>query len=228
MVKTSEHSMSFFFVDPACLFCQVVIMHVNNEQLNTQKMLEHNQAKERVYSGSLQRKLADLINREGGGSNIDVRESSILNAQDYCIDQLKKLFGPSANENVWIESDVDPQLLIKVKFIEKVDCNQIVFNRPRIVSDDQETSFARNVKIFVNRPTIDFSDVSDQIPAEQIELPFEYNDDGRFVVSLLGTKFGRISSIEIFVEDNFGTDKTVLGRIELRGFMTPTYHVEYK
>jgi hypothetical protein len=205
-------------------------MHVNNEQVNTQKMLEHNQAKERIYSGSLQRKLVDLINLEGGKSNIDVRESTILNAMDYTVEKLRSLMGSCQADSANITSDVDPQVLIKIKFIEKVDCNQIVFHAPNRgkATEDIETSPPRTVRIFVNRSTIDFSDVSDQVPAEQIELPFEYPENGQFVVPLVGTKFGRVSSIEIFVEDNYGTDVTSIGRIELKGFLTPTYHVDYK
>ena len=200
-------------------------MHVNNEQTNTQKMLQHNQAKERIYSGSLQRKLVDLINLDGGKNNIDIRESTILNCVDYSVETLKSLFGSPSS--VTILSDVDPQLLIKIKFIEKVDCNQLVFSSPSRFS--QDASLPRTIRIFVNRSQIDFSDVSDDSipPAVQIELPFEYPKEG-FVVPLVGTKFGRVASIEIFVEDNYGTEITEMGNIKLEGFLTPTYHVEYK
>ena len=35
-------------------------------------------------------------------------------------------------------------------------------------------------------------------------------------------------AIQIFVEDNYGTDSTRMGRVLLEGFLTPTYNVEYK
>ena len=203
-------------------------MHVNNEQTNTQKMLQHNQAKERVFSGgSLQRKLTDLVNLESGKFNIDFRESTILNSVDYSQDQLRCLLSSPST----IVSDADAQLLIKLKFIEKIDCNQLVFDPPNNVSEDAEISNSRLVRVFVNRSEMDFSDLGEGgengiAPAASFELPFEYSEP--FVVNLVGTKFTRVSSLQIFVEDNFGTDKSRIGKISINGFLTPNYHVEYK
>lgn len=208
-------------------------MHVNNEQTNTQKMLQHNQAKERVFSGgSLQRKLTDLINLESGKFNIDFRESTILNSVEYSQDQLRNLLSCPSR----VVSDADAQLLIKLKFIDKIDCNQLVFDPPSCGSDgtdniSDEISNARLVRVFVNRPEMDFSDLGDGgengiSPATSFELPFEFAEP--FVANLVGTKFTRVSSLQIFIEDNFGTDKSQIGKLSIRGFLTPNYHVEYK
>ncbi len=200
-------------------------MHVNNEQTNTQKMLQHNQAKERVFSGgSLQRKLTDLVNLESGKFNIDLKESTILNSIDYSADQIRNLLSsPSC-----ITSDADAQLLIKLKFVDKIDANQLVFEPPTSLSSS-EASNARLVHVYVNKPEMDFSDLGENgtAPATTFELPFEYPEEP-FVVNLVGTKFTRVSSIQIFVEDNFGTEQSRIGKIGIRGFLTPNYHVEYK
>ena len=204
-------------------------MHVNNEQTNTQKMLQLNQAKERIFSGgSLQRKLTDLINLESGKFNIDFRESTILNSIDYSQDQLRNLLSSSCR----VVSDADAQLLIKLRFIDKIDCNQLVFDAPQNSADeDEDFSNARQVRVYVNRPEMDFSDLGEGgengvAPAMSFELPFEYSEP--FVVNLVGTKFTRVSSLQIFIEDNFGTDKSRIGKISIRGFLTPNYHIEYK
>ena len=189
-------------------------MHVNNEQVNTQKMLEHNRMKERVVQGSLQRSLVDVVS-----SNIDMRESTILNCKDYSPEStLKNLFSTSCK----IESDADNQIIIKLKFLEKVDGNQIIF-----YPSEEGENHPRLVKLFVNRNELDFADIDSVPPTAQFELPFEYENNS-FSVSLAGSKFTRMQSLLIFIEDNFGTDTTCLSRIRIEGFLSPTYHTEYK
>jgi len=183
-------------------------MQVNTEQSNTQRMLEHNQKKDRVVAGSLNRSLVNLAT-----NNIDSRESTVLN-----------VFEPAADFLNGAESDVDPQILFKLKFIDKVDCCQISFARPS-ATERENVSNARIVKLFVNRNDLDFSDLESVPPAVEFELPFEYeNEFAKF--SLAGSKFTRVSSIQILVDDNFDTDFSRIGQITIEGFKTPTY--EYK
>jgi hypothetical protein len=191
-------------------------MQVNNEQTNTQRMLEHNRMKERVVKGSLQRTLVDLV-----ADNIDMRESTILNCEDFSSDLLKAFFFGGS-----VISDADAQLLIKLKFNEKVDCSTIQFSlNPS--SDDPAISGPRVVRLFVNRNDMDFGDVDTLPPMAEIELPFE-SENGSHTVSLAGSKFTRIQSLQIFVEDNFGTEKTRVGPLKIEGFIAPSYHTEYK
>lgn len=195
-------------------------MHVNNEQTNTQKMLEHNRAKDRLYKGSLERKIQDVC-----VNNIDRQESTILNCRDYSYEKLESLLLVDSGS---VESDADPQILVKVKFTEKVDCHNLHFY-PKI-SQDVSASPPRIVKLFVNQMSLDFSDVDAAVPAISFELPFEYDEEGEkpFTVSLSGAKFSRISSIQIFLEDNFGTDLTCLGHVRIEGSIVPSYHTEFK
>lgn len=200
-------------------------MQVNTEQTNTQQMLEHNQKKkDRQFAGSLQRDLVDLVCGKDGKLNIDPRESTILNIKNIAsgpsgMSPVEYIFTQSG---AMIESDVDAQILIKLKFIEKVDCCQISFYDPK--NDSPQSSNARLVKIFVNRNDLDFSDLDSVPPAIELELPFEY--ENAFKTNLAGSKFGRVSSIQILIDDNFDTDFSKIGRITIEGFYTPTY--EYK
>ena len=197
-------------------------MQVNTEQSNTQRMLEHNQKKDRVFAGSLQRKLVDVVT-DGGKLNIDPRESIILN-----------VFGSAGVDELFtkpdcaVESSVDAQLLIKLKFIDKVDCCQISFFPPSATLGDEnrEVSNGRTVKIFVNRNEVDFTDLDSLPVGLALELPFEFEEGKPFTANLAGSKFTRLSSMQIFLEDNYGTEFSRLGRICLGGFLTPTY--EYK
>ena len=199
-------------------------MHVNNEQTNTQKMLQHNQTKERVVSGgSLQRKLVDVA-----VNNLDMRESTILNCDNFSADLLKNLVAPADQMSPGqVRSDADAQLIVKLKFNEKVDCSSISFYPP-LPEEEEDVSNARQVKIFVNQNNLDFSDVENLSPVAHVELPFEYSEGKPFVFQLAGAKFTRIQSLQLFVEDNYGTDLSRLGRIKIEGFLAPTYHTEYK
>ena len=182
------------------------LMQVNTEQVNTQKMLEHNRMKERSVQGSLQRKMVNVV--EG---NIDYQESTILNCEDYSKSKLDDLLSTGS-----VRSDADAQILVKIKFREKVDCSQITFNPS---SSDKP----RIIKLYANKNEIDFGDVEAIAPSAVIEIPFE-NESSPLTVSLAGSKFTRIQSLQIYVEDNYGTDQTCLGPLRIDGFISPSYH----
>ena len=185
-------------------------MQVNNEQTNTQKMLEHNQARQKAKSGgSLQRSLVDVCE-----NNIDMKESIILNCRNYSNDLLKTFC---------VTSDADPQLIVKIKFIEKCDISNISFS-PSDQPNSDDVSPPRMVKIFTNQPDMDFNDIESMSASLSVELPLDNENDKPFSVSLQGSKFTRLSSIQIFIEDNFGTDFTTLGKIKINGFLAPSYH----
>lgn len=193
---------------------------MNNEQTNTQKMLQHNQLKQKTMTGgSLQRKLVDVCE-----NNIDVKESIVLNCRDYDSSKLRSIVSAAAVETDGLISDADSQMIVKIKFTEKVDVSQIDFYP---TSCDDETSPPRTVKVFVNQPNLDFNDVESLIPAIDFELPFP-NEENDFLKPssqiLQGSKFTRLSSIQLFIEDNFGTEYTRLGRMRLHGFLAPQYH----
>ena len=191
-------------------------MQVNNEQTNTQKMLQHNQMKQKVMTGgSLQRKLVDVCE-----NNVDIKESIILNCREYDSSKLRSIV---SMDDAVLLSDADSQMIVKIKFTEKVDVSQIDFYPT--ISDD-ESSPPRTVKLFVNQSNLDFNDVESLTPAIEFELPFpnDENESKPFSQILQGSKFTRLSSIQLFVEDNFGTEYTKLGRIKFHGFLAPQYH----
>jgi hypothetical protein len=197
-------------------------MNVNTEGINTKTMVNHNISKQRVVADTLQRKLVDVINLPT--VNLDFKQSTIMNCQEYSEGLLVSLFSGSSGGAF---SDVDPQILIKLKFVEKVDCARLTFFAPTKIPDDS-ISVARKVKLFVNRPEMDFGDCTDGVITPAAEFEIEFVGDS-FVVPLAGSKFSRVSSLAIFIEDNVDdTPVTQLGGLKLEGFVTPTYHAEYK
>jgi hypothetical protein len=113
--------------------------------------------------------------------------SSILNATS----------GSSLTKG-WIESDSDAQLIIRLIFKKRVNVDSVVLF-------SASPSGPKEVRFFTNLPTLDFSEVDDLLP-HKTEIPQE----GK--VTLGGTKFSRISSLELFVVGNFSESPTT--RIE--------------
>jgi hypothetical protein len=150
-----------------------------------------------------------------------------LNCEQYSFEKLENLLSNSSDG--FIQSDADPQIIFKIKFVEKVDCYSIhIHSFPSESSEN--SSPPRIVKLFVNQPSLDFSDIDSAVPTHSIELPFEYADNKPFLVNLAltGAKFSRISSLQILIDDNFGTDQTAIGRIQIEGSIVPSYHTEFK
>jgi hypothetical protein len=168
----------------------------------------------------MQRNLVDVVL-----NNIDMRESTILNCSHFSSDVLRSFLSPTPTS---IESDADHQLIVKLKFNDKIDCSQLFVYPPNVEAgdEDREVSGAKIVKVFVNQNNLDFSDIENMTPVAQFELPFEYEDGKPFAVPLSGAKFTRVPSLQLFVEENYGTEFSRLGGIKIEGFIAPSYHTK--
>ena len=75
----------------------------------------------------------------------------------------------------------------------------------------------RTLRLFVDGKDMDFEDVEDKKPAQEIVLSKDDLQRGR-AVDVEGSQFRNISKLTIFVVDNQGdTDTTTISRIELLG-----------
>ena len=82
------------------------------------------------------------------------------------------------------------------------------------------------VKFYANRDTCDFSDITDLAPGAEVVL--KDSADPQTIV-LAGKNFARISSLQIFVEENHSaSDSTFIEGLKVLGSAAPNYHVEYK
>eukprot|EP01112_Ceratiomyxa_fruticulosa_P007656 TRINITY_DN1989_c0_g2_i2.p1 TRINITY_DN1989_c0_g2~~TRINITY_DN1989_c0_g2_i2.p1 ORF type:complete len:138 (-),score=32.81 TRINITY_DN1989_c0_g2_i2:571-984(-) len=71
-----------------------------------------------------------------------------------------------SKEKIIIQSNADdPQLLLKLPFTQVVRLTQIVLV-------PVESDFPTIVKLFINAPHMDFSDVNDKKPMQQFELKY--------------------------------------------------------
>ena len=176
---------------------------MNGEGTNTQSMQQHAMTKQAIYKGGLKHESVNLLMSD----LLDLTQSCILNAKQ----------GDLLSGNIL--SDADAQLIIKLVFKEKVSVSELIFatigqGKPEVV------------KIYSNKPTLDFSDISDVEPGA--EAKFLDSEESQNII-LAGKNFSRVSSIQIFVEDNHsGSDQTKLDSLKVIGSAAPNYHVEYK
>jgi len=89
------------------------------------------------------------------------------------------------------------------------------------------SSGPRMIKLYANKPELDFTDAEDQAPAQTIVLTEEGLKNSE-KIPLKSMKFQRCNDIEIFIVDNQNdTEITYLNRIGLIGRLTKLYHTDY-
>mmetsp|Transcript_4438 Transcript_4438/g.14386 ORF Transcript_4438/g.14386 Transcript_4438/m.14386 type:complete len:151 (-) Transcript_4438:167-619(-) len=109
--------------------------------------------------------------------------------------------GYREDDGLYLESDTDEQLLMHIPFTKMVKLHSLIIKAP------QDGTGPKTVKIFVNAPSMGFSDASDVVPADVIELS---GGDlmGEKPILLKYVKFQNVKSIDVFVEDNQEDEET--------------------
>eukprot|EP00250_Pteridium_aquilinum_P031783 c4425_g1_i1 orf=164-694(+) len=123
------------------------------------------------------------------------------------------------DEGLCLESDADEQLLIYLPFTQVVKLHSIVIMGP----PDEEGP--KTVKLFANRQSMGFSNVSD-FPASDI-ITLSPEDLKGKPVTLKFVKFQNVRSLTIFIEDNQGsTDVTKVIKLALNGSTVETTNMK--
>ncbi|KAL6766135.1 PIT1 [Auxenochlorella protothecoides x Auxenochlorella symbiontica] len=120
---------------------------------------------------------------------------------------------------LYLESDTDEQLLIHIPFSSAVKINSVI-----IQSKNKPEQAPRSVKLFVNRPTIGFSEAADTAGQADFELtPAQAAGEP---IPLKLVKFQRVSVLTIFVADNVGdTESTVIEKLAILGSAGDSFNV---
>jgi len=115
------------------------------------------------------------------------------------------------NDGSFLESDCDDQLLISITFRRQVRIHSLKIDAPN------RGSAPRTIKLFTNQNYMDFNNVHDIPPSQQLILTpknFEPNQ----IITLNSIKFAKVNSVTIFIEDNQGGEKfTILEQIQFIG-----------
>ncbi len=169
-------------------------MQVNTEGSNLHAMQQH-ALKRTPLKDTLTHEKLDLLD-----GKILAETSTVLN-------------GISASPLGRIESDADAQLLIRLVFKHRVTVESV-----SLVSSSSSAARPKEVRFFADRPTLDFSDVDHAAPAKVADLEISH------AVALAGTKFARISSLEIFVQSNVADEpQTLIDKLIVSGFLVDHY-----
>jgi hypothetical protein len=150
--------------------------------------------------------------------------AEIEDSQVECLNEakdhnVKHLILNSKSKNIsfstYLESSDDDQLLIYIPFKNKVHIRSVQFFAP----DDE--SCPKTIKIFANKPGMDFDDANDSPATETIELKSaDAANKAAKPTPVKITKFRNVSSLTIFVENNHGGDTSKLVAIKLIGTTT--------
>ncbi|BEJ17509.1 hypothetical protein CspHIS471_0609100 [Cutaneotrichosporon sp. HIS471] len=116
---------------------------------------------------------------------------------------LSSIVGPNAGPKgrSYLESDVDPELLISIQFNEAVKIKALsIFS---VVSPAQAP---KTIRLYVNQNHMDFGDADSHEPAQELTLTPE--DIRGNKVELRFVRFQKVHSLHILVKDNQEDDET--------------------
>ncbi|KAI5454221.1 hypothetical protein NCC49_004284 [Naganishia albida] len=116
---------------------------------------------------------------------------------------IKTIVGSDAGRkgSGWLESEVDPELLIHLPFNQPVKIKSI-----SIFSAISPSQAPKTIQLFINQPTLDFSDVANLTPTQEIVLSEKDIKGERVEVRFV--KFQSVNSLSILVKDNQGDEET--------------------
>jgi hypothetical protein len=123
------------------------------------------------------------------------------------VSQVRALFANDQQQG--IKSDIDPQLLISIPFQNSVRLGGI-----KVTFGDDFESRPNGIKLFINRVSMGFSDAESLAPIQTVS--YEELKSGE-TVPLKIALFQNVVSVQIFVEDNNGGERTEIRSLELFG-----------
>ncbi|KIR57020.1 thioredoxin [Cryptococcus gattii Ru294] len=126
----------------------------------------------------------------------------------HCLNEAKEhplssILGPEKGPrgNSYLESDVDPELLISIPFQDPVKLKAIsIFS---VISPSQAP---KTVKLFINQPNIGFDDAENEAPAQELILTPEQVKGDK--IQLRFVRFQNVRSLHILVKDNQENEET--------------------
>ncbi|KAJ1673483.1 hypothetical protein EV182_005143 [Spiromyces aspiralis] len=145
-------------------------------------------------------------------TKIDLDNVRCMNEKEK--DSIKGVFKPwdeRMDVTKYVDSDADEQLIIHIPFTGQVKLKSI------LIRGGPDGTAPRTMKVYSNRPGIDFDNVESEKPSQVFSLvqapnnaqPIEYNTN---VI-----KFRQVTHLTLFFADNFGEDTTRILYIGLKG-----------
>ena len=140
---------------------------------------------------------------------IDIRQLECLNQQDN--HTIRDLIDKN-NAEGYLASDVDEQLSLYIAFLESVKIHSIEF----VTKGENNTARPKTVLLYLNpTTTLDFDTAESTTPTQTLTLTFD--EEGKAKLPLRFVKFQRVSSLGVFVKDNYGSEVTQIDAMVLYG-----------
>ncbi|RDL39035.1 Galactose-binding protein [Venustampulla echinocandica] len=121
---------------------------------------------------------------------------------------VKKTWAERLEERPELESDTDEQLLMHIPFTGQVKLHSI------LIRTSNSSSAPQTLKVFINRDDLDFSTASDLSPTQEFSLS---QTSGIQDIPVKRALFGKVQSLNLFVEDNYGDDVTNISYLGFKG-----------
>lgn len=136
----------------------------------------------------------------------------------YCLNQApsntyENLF--MGDHTLALKSDTDEQLIIQLSFQQTVKLTEISLGLPN------SPSCPATVKVFANHLNLSFSDATDVPPTQVLNLAPPESGPAVVIIPLQASKWQRVESLTLFVEDNHGDEVSSL--YSLKVFGTPVH-----
>jgi hypothetical protein len=139
-------------------------------------------------------------------------ENPVTNAISAYSEDAEEVAGLSLQS----DPDVDHQLLLKLGFRQPVKLKAITFR-----GKTEDGTAPKVVKVFQGQMSIGFGEAEDQESVQTLELASSNIDEGDPVL-LRFVKFQNVTTLQLFVQSNFGADVTHLDKVEFWGTAAET------
>ncbi|KAF9267664.1 DUF1000-domain-containing protein [Marasmius fiardii PR-910] len=155
----------------------------------------------------------DLGAQDNLFQHIDRQNVVILNASDDHGNgsDVIKPWHERLNEEKFVESDADDQLIIRIPFTGGVKL------RALLLKSGPGDQTPEKVSLFANEDNLDFSDITDKTPTQDFNVP-QGREVGEYAVKT--AKFNNISSLTLFFPHSQGADTVRVYYIGLLGSWT--------
>jgi PITH domain len=181
-------------------------MDVNQEGSNLQIMQQH-AMKALKHADSMTHERVNLL----ASDLFDLKKSCCLNCTESTIAYP-------------IISESDDQILIKLFFKEKVSVENVKFT---FLVPDMSEMVPTEMRFYGGKDGLDFTDVEDATPG-LVWVQKSPKHEANLVIQLGGSKFSKITSLQIFIVKSAGGQQSTIESMEINGFPVTSYHVEYK
>ncbi|PGH19145.1 hypothetical protein AJ80_04224 [Polytolypa hystricis UAMH7299] len=127
---------------------------------------------------------------------------------------VKKTWAQRLDEKPELESDADEQLLMSIPFTGQTKLHSLLIYSP------PTPSAPKTIKLFRNRPDLDFSTASDLSPTQTLTIPqtLTGSTSDAFEIPLNRSQFNATTSVTLFFEDNWSDGEEDVTRVLYIGF----------